>query len=342
MGPGPLGPTYASWLEKRHPGGYEAIYEQRRKPEYRGQMGAIEIVLPMEEYVDTWIAEESIEFMRYPGSNPFFLWCGFCGPHAPNDPPKPYSEMYPFDEMPMPKQRTDDPPASPKGRPNVRWKEDETLMRRWLSYYWGMTSLIDDRVGRMVSMLEERGILDNTLIVFTSDHGTMAGDYNMFNKGNFYEEVLRVPTIVVPPGGGGASPRIDGLVETSDLAATILDYAGVEVPLQMSAQSLRPLMEGNGEPREAIFCEYMTASGQKSKCVRTERYKYVFWGGEEEGEFYDLQEDPDELRNLYRDPGYRAEVDRHRGLMLDILTKSERPHFCDETPSPRDLQIWLQ
>ncbi len=342
IGPGPLGPTYASWLEARHPGGYEKIYEQRRAPEYRGHLQSITNVLPLEEYIDYWIADQSIEFLRYPGSSPMFLQVGFCGPHGPIDPPRPYDGIYPFSEMPQPKRRTDDPPASPKGRPGSRWEDDDLLLCRFMSYYWGLVTLIDDMVGNIVKVLEERGIRDNTLIAFVSDHGEMAGDYNMMGKGNFYEEVTRVPMIVVPPGGDASTHRIDGLVETSDLAATFLDYAGVDRPPQMQAQSLRPLLEGTGQARESVFCEYLTNDqSRKGKCVRTDRYKYVFWGRESQSEFYDLQEDPDEMRNLYGDPKYGAEIDRHKDIILDTLMNSEKFYYKDETPSARDLAIWM-
>ena len=342
LGPGPLGPTYASWLETRHPGGYEAIYEQRRRPEYKDHMTAVENVLPLEEYVDRWISEEAIEFLNYTLSKPFFLWCSFCGPHGPIDPPKPYTEMYPFEDMTLPRQHPNDPQRSPKGRPECRWKDDVTLIQRWISYYWGLVTLIDDEVGRILKVLDDRGLRDNTLIAFVSDHGEMAGDYNLFGKGNFYEETIRVPLVVVPPGGKVALSRVPGLVETNDLAATFLDYAGVDIPPQMAAQSLRPVLEGTGETRESIFCEQMDRNGpRRAKCVRTDRYKYIFAGKDAESEFYDMQEDPFEEINRYGDPAYREEIDRHKNLMLDRLMNSEQFYHTNESPTARELQIWL-
>ena len=347
LGPGPLGPTYASWLERRDPGAYERIYEQRRRPEYADNMTAIRNVLPLEEYVDYWIAEEAIEFLNYPGSRPFFLQCGFCGPHGPIDPPAPYDELYPFDQVPLPKQRRDDPPASPKGRRHCSWVEDEERIRRWVSYYWGLVSLIDDMVGRLVQVLERRGLMENTLIALVSDHGEMAGDYNLMGKGNFYEEVIRVPLVVVPPGkacarGQGSGHQVSGLVETSDLAPTFLDYAGVEIPPQMPTRSLRPLLEGRGDTRESVLCEYMSNDrGRMGTCVRTERWKYAFWGREHAAELYDLQEDPEELRNLAGDSAHRAEEDELRDLMLDRLQTSTPSHHRDDTPNSRELEIWL-
>ena len=196
-------------------------------------------------------------------------------------------------------------------------------------------------VGRVIELLEARGLMDNTLIAFVSDHGEMAGDYNLMGKGNFYEEGIRVPLIVVPPGGASSS-RVPALVETSDLAPTILDYAGVEIPPQMPTRSLRSLLEGGAGGRESVLCEFMTNDrSQKTKCIRTERYKYVFAGSDGQHEFYDLREDPDELRDLYHDPACGAEVSRHKDLLLDRLMHGEQYYYHDETPSARDLKVWL-
>jgi len=118
IGPGPLGPQYAQWLEARHPGGYELLYEQRRRPEYRANATAVVNVLPLEEYVDYWIAQNTIDFLEQDHDRPFFVWCGFCGPHGPFDPPKPYDELYPLEEIPLPATLTD--PGDPAKPPFVR------------------------------------------------------------------------------------------------------------------------------------------------------------------------------------------------------------------------------
>jgi arylsulfatase A-like enzyme len=215
-------------------------------------------------------------------------------------------------------------------------------IRRWRSYYCGLVTLIDDMIGKMMGVLDRRGLWDNTLIILTTDHGDMAGDYNMMEKGNFYEEVIHVPLFIVPPGSRGAQPRVRGLVEVTDVAPTILDYAGVPIPPQMAqAMSLRGLVEGSGAARETILCENMDMKNQPAKCVRGERYKYICSGTGRQSEFYDLQEDPNEQVNLYGDPRYAAEIDRHKDLLLDRLMRSEAPYHRDETPSPADLRAWL-
>jgi arylsulfatase A-like enzyme len=302
-------------------------------------MTAIRNVLPLEEYVDWWICEEALEFLRYPGSKPLFLWCGFCGPHGPVDPPAPYDELYPLDRVPLPRGRCDDPQGSPKGRPSARW--DEETIRRWIAYYWGLVSLIDDMTGRMVALLEERGLLENTLIAYTSDHGDMAGDYHMMGKGNFYEEVIHVPLILAAPSSR-QEERVSGLVEAADLAPTVLDYAGVAIPEQMPTRSLRPLIEGRGQTRESVLCEYQTNDRtRRGTCVRTERHKYAYWGQGEVEELYDLEEDPDELQNLASDPSRTAELSACRQVLLDRLQTSQQAYHRDEAASARDMRIWL-
>jgi arylsulfatase A-like enzyme len=171
--------------------------------------------------------------------------------------------------------------------------------------------------------MRERDLLRNTLVIFTSDHGEMMFDFGKTGKSRFYECVIRMPLIVMPPGGLASARSVDGLVETFDIAPTVLDYCGAEVPSDMSAASLRPFVEGRGEGKEFILSEYTdgnrTAAGA---CVRTERYKYCFWGLNGPQQFYDLREDPLERQNVIDDPGLRGEVTQHRMLMLYRLTRT--------------------
>ncbi|NCO39037.1 MAG: sulfatase-like hydrolase/transferase, partial [Armatimonadetes bacterium] len=122
IGPGPLGPDYAHWLESKRPGAYEEIYAQRRQPEYREHHTAIVNVRSLEEYVDYWIAENPIDFLRRDHDRPFFAWCGFCGPHGPMDPPEPYHELYSLNDIPLPDTRTaaGDPHKPPWSRGSAR------------------------------------------------------------------------------------------------------------------------------------------------------------------------------------------------------------------------------
>lgn len=357
FGPSQLGPVYAEWLERKRPGAYESIYEQRRRPEYRQQSTAIVNTLAADEYVDYWIGENTWRYLERPDTGtperPFFLWCGFCGPHGPFDPPEPYASMYEQDAIAIPPllyARQLNAPGS--DRPS-RFERagGEDLIRKIIAYYWGMVSFIDTMMGRIMDTLTRRGLLDNTLIIFTTDHGEMLGDFGMLGKGNFTEQVIRAPYIVVPPGsesGAGVRPEgprpVDSLVEHIDLAPTILDYAGIPQPGELPGISLRSILESpmptNRPPtKDAILCEYVSNDRRhRSKCLRTERYKYVYAGRDNPVEFYDLERDPQELVNVAGDPAYRDEVQRHAELLLDRLLTTEQTvwNHGGMTPPDRD------
>jgi arylsulfatase A-like enzyme len=328
IGPGPLGPVYAEWLEERHPGGYELIYEQRRRPEYKANCKALVNVLPLEEYVEWWTKENAIEFITSNKDRPFFLWCGSCGPHEPFDPPEPYASLYNPDDMPVSPiclAPTDGKPA-PYHSDGLRHERGLEIVKLITARYYALMTLIDDMTAQIVDALRLLDLLDNTLIVHFSDHGEMLGDFGLTGKRVFHEHVLRVPMFIVPPGQGGSGNACDEMVETMDLAPTILDYAGVDIPDTVQAASLRPIIENRRhEPKQHILSEW-TDSSQTThgKCVRTDRYKYVCWSNDI-GEFYDMREDPFEQRNLWSDPAYAELVREHERLLLKTLLDSEKP-----------------
>ena len=312
IGPGPLGPQYAAWLEEREPGAYERIYEARRRPEYRQHLTAVPFPLPAALHPESWIGGHTADFIARPPAQPWFAWCGFTGPHGPLDVPPEYLSRYAPADMPMPHgwdaDLSDRFPYRRGARP--RTAEELPRARRFTAYYHGLMDLLDDQVGRIMAELDRGGLWDNTLVMFTSDHGEMRGDFGAYGKGNFYEAVARVPCIVVPPVRlWEGSPEPDrtrcGLIEMFDLAPTALDYAGLPIPEHMAARSLRPQIEAGAPGREAAFGDYVTNDRQTAAAYcRTERHKLMLWTTPEEraGELYDLGDDPGELTNRYDDP----------------------------------------
>lgn len=319
IGLAPLGRDYAAWLEARHPGAYELIYQQRRHEDYGKHYTAISNVLPLEEYVDYWIAENTISFLRQQHERPFFAWCGFCGPHGPMDPPKPYDTMYPYDSIPLPPNYLIDL----EGKPRTTTPEQDAAARRFISHYYAQVTLIDDMVGRILAALRETGRLDNTLILYTSDHGEMLWERNRRHKIFFYDPVTRVPLIVVPPGGAARLGAFDGLVEVFDVAPTVLEYAGAAVPAAMAATSLRSTAEGNSAGKEMALCEFVAFDRTfKGICLRTRRFKYIQWNDNRGNEFYDLERDPLERQNLIDDPPSRDEIRRHQEMLINRLIET--------------------
>jgi arylsulfatase A-like enzyme len=347
LGPAQLGPVYAAWLERKRPGAYEEIYAQRRRPEYREGAQAIVNVLAPDEYVDYWIGENTWRYLERPDTGgeerPFFLWCGFCGPHGPFDPPEPYASLYDQATLPLSptlhaRQLHAPPPLGGPRQSRFDGADGPALARKITAYYWGMVTFVDDMVGRIMEVLTRRDLWDCTLVIFTTDHGEMLGDFGRLGKENFTEAVTRVPYLVVPPGAprdpGG--PRfVDSLVEHVDLVPTILDYAGLEQPLALPGLSLRPILEsppGGPHPRtrDSVLCEYVTPDRtQRLKCLRSTRYKYVFGGPQDAPaaappvQLFDLERDPLELENVAPDPAYRDELQRHAEMLLHRLSWSE-------------------
>jgi arylsulfatase A-like enzyme len=320
LGPGPLGAKYAAWLEKKRKGAYEEIYSERRAQETYKKIGVMDMPVSNDEYIENWIAEESIGFIkeRSAKEEPFFLWCGFCGPHGPFDPPEPYRSMYDPKDVILPVEHS--------GWSSWRDRYDEDLMRRCIAYYWGMITCIDDHIGRMTDELKELGIYDDTMILFVSDHGEMLGEKGLMGKCVFYDTVARVPMWIKPPSDLEYKSRtFDGLVEAMSVAPTILDMAGVEIPENMTAKSLSPILSGaTDEGAEMIFSEYVkNDKSEVSKCVRTETHKYIrfFKSGKEE--FYDLQNDPQEQDNLALSGAQKEKMLELKENLFDWLARTE-------------------
>lgn len=194
----------------------------------------------------------------------------------------------------------------PEGKELLRWK-----YQRYIHDYCRTIRSVDDQIGRVLDYLEESGLMDNTLIVYTSDQGFLLGEHGLYDKRFMYEESFRTPLVMRLPGG--ARGDIVEMVQNIDYAPTFLELAGVPVPADMQGLSLLPLLKG-GHPadwRRSLyyhFYEYPAEHMVKRHYgVRNDRWKLIhFYNDIDQWELYDLQEDPHELRNLYGLPEYAA------------------------------------
>ena len=268
--------------------------------------------LPAEDHSSTWIADKAAEWLSRADS-PFFAWVSFCDPHHPMDPPAPWADMYkPADAartllQPAPRDLEGKPPihkawaaglrgtayewANPGG---ARLKPEQIAIMA--AGYYGMVSLIDAQVGRLLAVLDERGLADDTLVIFTSDHGELLGDHRMLFKGPVhYEGLLRVP-LLVRGGGFDHAAVVADPVGLIDLAPTMFEAAGVAIPNWIEG---RPL---TARPRDFVLTENDHEAGFRVslRTITTERYKLTRYVGREGmGELYDLQDDPHELVNMW-------------------------------------------
>lgn len=290
----------------------------------------VQVSVPAEHHQTTWCAEKSINFIEANAAfgRPWLFSVNFYDPHHAFDPPEEYLRRYleNLDEIPLPAYLEGELDTKPKyqkidhqgaygGNAGFPYPEmtdyDHRLVR---AAYWAMCDLIDDQVGRILDTLERTGEIDNTVVVFMSDHGEMLGDHGIYLKGPyFYEPAIRVPLIVSWPGKIREASRIDSLVELTDLAPTLLDAAGLPPYEGMQGRSLWPLLTGDEQMhREDVYCEYYNAmpwhteSPPQSTMIRTSTHKLVTFHGSTSGELYDLENDPNETHNRWNDSEYAA------------------------------------
>jgi len=290
---------------------------------------------PPEVSIPHYLVDQAIAEIRQSASSgkPFFVRVDFWGPHSPYIVPEPYASMY------DPKQM--EPWANFKdalaGKPEIQrayrryWGIENFTWDQWtrpVAMCYGYCSLIDDQVARLRAVLDELGIADDTAIIYTSDHGGMVGAHNMADKGPYlYDEICRIPLIAHIPGLSGGR-RSDALAYNMDLMPTILELAGCDVPDNIDAVSLMPILQGKKNrvrDDEAVYMEFHGHHQPYSqRLVRTRKAKYIFNAADFD-ELYDLQHDPNELHNVIADPNYRELLQQMRRHMRRWLSKYDDP-----------------
>jgi arylsulfatase A-like enzyme len=340
-----LHPDYKKWI--REHGHWEALkksYAAHGDPEYRRNFQARVNDMPVEAYIDSWAGDRAVDYIRsQPQGRPFFLFAGFPNPHNPFEPPEPYASMYEPEQMPIPECFHSDLSAKPpqhlaykrSGRPGYAYENlDAEKLRRVIAYYYGSISLVDAQVGKILAVLEERRLLDDTLIILTSDHGEFLGHHGMLLKSideypMLYDVLIHVPLIFRGPSvsRGGV---IEDLVELIDICPTVLDWAGLSVAPEIQGASLMTALRGgNAPPRDFVFSE----SGAV-KTLRGKRHKVVYYPGQTYGELYDLVVDPQEAHNLYHLAEFREIRQNMVQLLLDRLISTEAPRHGQSLRGP--------
>ncbi len=202
----------------------------------------------------------------------------------------------------------------------------EWKFQRYMQDYLACVRSLDENVGRLLNHLEEEGLLNNTLVVYTSDQGFYMGEHGWFDKRFMYEESFRTPLLILPPKGFQRRGRVEELVQNIDHAPTLLDIAGVKVPDDMHGRSLVPLMERNMKDnwREALYYHYYefpaVHSVKRHFGIHDGRYKLIrFYYDIDEWEFYDLEKDPHEINNVYGHPDYAGIIEAMKDDLRDLM-----------------------
>lgn len=257
------------------------------------------------EQTDGLIAEEAVEQLRryVDEDRPFFLAVGFFRPHTPYVSPEKYFEIYPPEEIQIPGipegYGENLPAAALKSLLGKRERlgVDDSLARQAVQAYRASTTFVDAQVGRVLDALEENGLAEDTIVLFTSDHGYHLGQHGHWKKGTLFEHATRVPLIVAAPGQGSPGSVTDCPAEMVDFTPTLAELAGLAPPSHCAGVSLATVLDDpSARPRTSA----LTQLGTAGYSLRTERYRYTEWGEEGDGgaELYDHASDPEELRNL--------------------------------------------
>lgn len=311
--------------------------EYRKRPDYKDRLGAFTWDMPERLQSDNFIGGMTKWWLETkPVEKPLFLVVGFPGPHPPYDPTPDYAEKYMARDVPLPEVTQAEldglPPPFVEKREHdvavdhdsVSWKlhPSREELHRLRAYYYANCEMIDREVGTILDTLEARGRMDNTIIIFTSDHGDNLGDHGLSQKWAPYDEVTRVPLIISAPKRFTGGREVKEMVQLFDLGPTILEWAGVTPDHSMEALSLNPALQGqefSGRPH--VFCEQggdVNLTGAKFiTMVRSHTHKLVHFKGQSFGQLFDLVADPKETNNLWDDP---ASAKIKQDLFMVLMT----------------------
>jgi arylsulfatase len=305
----------------------------RKRPDYAERMGAFEWELPTDLHSDNFVSNLACTWLQSCSTEePFFLQIGIPGPHPPYDPTPEALSIYEDRIIPSP-IRDDGPLPKPiqalrqshldvdhDGIVHLENPTKEQLMRQ-RKHYFANVSMIDEAMERLLEALQDKGVLDDTIVIFTSDHGDSLNDHGLSQKWSMYEHSVRVPAIVWSPGRIPGGRVVEDLTALFDFAPTILELAEAEVPEWMEAESLVPYF-GKEQPkgRQYVFSEH---AGDRifngtafMTMVRDDQYKLVHFA-ETDGQLFDLSADPEERVNLWGNPKYEKKQSEMLNAILD-------------------------
>ncbi|MCA1808096.1 MAG: sulfatase-like hydrolase/transferase, partial [Lentisphaerae bacterium] len=299
-------------------------YRERATACYWENMGAQVSNLDEAHHSTTWIGDKAMETLASWGSESNLLMVGFIKPHHPFDPPAPWDMMYDPRSLSLLPGWTESCLEADLDHSSGFFPHKdltEASLRKVMALYYASISQIDHQVGRMINLLKEQGLYDDTLIVYTSDHGDYMGFHHLLLKGGaMYDPTMRVPLILKYPGNAGAGSVGRGLTSNVDVAPTILAAAGVATPAMMAGRDLASHPEGS----PFVVGE---SYSRNHYMLRTDRDKLILNRDEPNSRYYDLETDPLELDNRFRDSTCQERVSKLKAMLLR-WTLFQAPSVC--------------
>lgn len=349
------GGHYGQWFRRNHPNWRELHDPANELPHNYSCPQAYRTPVPEASYSTSWIADRAADWVRQQAGSedPFFAFVSFPDPHHPFNPPGKYWSMYQPEqfELTLPYSAHENPPP-PLRYMRERWEQgkteavsqasfyaDDQAVREAMALSAGMITMIDDKIGEVLAALEESGQAEDTIVIFTSDHGDYLGDYNLLLKGPLpTRAITRVPFIWADPSDR-TSRSSAGLASTIDISATVLDRAGIAPYWGLQGRSLLPATAGDEAVRDALVIEHHDGGARmgfdkpaRARCLLTDRWRITVFKDEEWGELYDRRADPGETRNLWDD-------DAHRPVRAKLMERLVHEAIRNMEESPRATRL---
>ena len=301
--------------------------------------------LPYEHSIEHWTGEETLGFLRERDRDrPFLVHMSFERPHPHWTPAAAHAGMYDPDEIELGPDAADWWENRWAGRPDFIVRAMDNRMKRFskvglkkaLAYHFALVSVIDMEIGRVLQLLRDQGELDNTIVVYTADHGDFAGDHGVCDKNlGIYESIHRIPFLLSYPGAPRGVTR-DAIIESVDLFPTLCELANVPAPACIDGRSIVAEAEGEGDGKACALCEWDFPPPQRRvNAIRTPRYRLVYYSHEQGGELYDHDSDPFEMHNLWSDP-------ERRGVRLALTEQLFDRINCYSRKTDYDTDVALE
>ena len=327
----------------------EGIEKQRRelyrkRDDYKQSLGAFAWEQAEDSHSDFFTGNKAIEWLNnYRNDQPFFLEIGFPGPHPPYDPVPSYLELYNEIDIPIAKVLESDLERQPNALKALRQHNvdvdhdsivhqldpsDEARLRQ-RKHYLANVTMIDHVLGKITKCLEKNNLSKNTVVIFTSDHGDCLTDHGHSQKWTMFEQITRVPLIFSGPSIK-QNTRVSELVQWMDIGPTILDLAGCESPKMEAISMLPALQGGHWQGRDYLFCEQvgdMVLTEVKfMSMIRSKKWKLVHYLDSEEGQLYNLTDDPAENENLWNHEMHQSQKELLLSELLNWRVESQLHH----------------
>ena len=268
-------------------------------------------------------AEKASELIRQHKDKPFFLAVGLVRPHVPFVAPAKYFDPFPYEEIKLPEQAENDWDDIPERGINyvtsVNAEMNDVQKQKAIAGYYAAVSYMDAQVGKVLKTLKEEGLEDNTIVIFTSDHGFHLDEHEFWMKVSLHEESVLVPMMIKVPGKKPAV--VNSFTELLDLYPTLAELAGLEYPKAIQGKSLVPVL--NSPSKKVRDFAFSVSQGGKSFLIRTDKWAYIQYNEDASAgmELFDMENDPQQFNNLAHDPAYKATLDELQAILKKKLAE---------------------